>query len=172
MPIPRILPVGPVKVARPLTAPFPPVAEAIAVQAAFAIQNAQLYAEVRISQGQFWTVSDLSIVVERWYAVTYQGVSSYRRLLHECGLSQQQTERQYRSRADEQTVADFMRRLGTLSFFRTVDLDETSQVTQDGAKVKKFVIRAQVDYGDAPAEPPSPPAPQKAPAKKPAKGGA
>jgi transposase len=63
--------------------------------------------EVRSSQGQFWTVSDLKIVVERWYAVTYQGESSYRRLLHECGLSQQQTERQYRSRADEQTVADF-----------------------------------------------------------------
>jgi transposase len=63
--------------------------------------------EVRISQGQFWTVSDLSSVVERWYDVTYQGEASYRRLLHECGLSQQQTERQYRSRADEQTVADF-----------------------------------------------------------------
>ena len=63
--------------------------------------------DVRISQGQFWTVSDLKIVVERWYQVTYQGESSYRRLLHECGLSQQQTERQYRSRAGEQTVADF-----------------------------------------------------------------
>ncbi len=63
--------------------------------------------QVRISQGQFWTVSDLKIVVEQWYAVTYQGQSSYRRLLHECGLSQQQTESQYRSRADEQTVADF-----------------------------------------------------------------
>jgi type IV pilus assembly protein PilN len=68
---------------------------------------------------------------------------------------------------DEQTVADFMRRLGSLSFFRTVDLDETSQVTQDGAKVKKFVIRAQVDYGDAPPEP-APDPMQKAPAKKPA----
>jgi len=68
---------------------------------------------------------------------------------------------------DEQTVADFMRRLGTLSFFRTVDLDETSQVTQDGAKVKKFVIRAQLDYGDTPPEP-APDAKQKAPAKKPA----
>lgn len=63
--------------------------------------------DLRISQGQFWTVSDLKIVVQRWYTVTYQGESSYRRLLHECGLSQQQTERQYRSRADEQTVADF-----------------------------------------------------------------
>jgi type IV pilus assembly protein PilN len=48
---------------------------------------------------------------------------------------------------DEQTVADFLRRLGTLSFFRTVDLDETSQVDQDGAKMKKFVIRGQLDYG-------------------------
>jgi type IV pilus assembly protein PilN len=49
--------------------------------------------------------------------------------------------------ADEQTVADFLRRLGTLTVFRAVDLDETSQVDQDGAKLKKFVIRAQVDYG-------------------------
>ena len=42
-----------------------------------------------------------------WPSDFYQGESSYRRLLHEGGLSQQQTERQYRSRADEQTVADF-----------------------------------------------------------------
>jgi len=61
----------------------------------------------RISQGQFWTVSDLKIVVQQWYAVSYRSQSSYQRLLHECGLSQQQTEKQYRSRADQQTVADF-----------------------------------------------------------------
>jgi len=48
---------------------------------------------------------------------------------------------------DEQTVADFLRRLGTLPFFQNVDLDETSQVDQDGAKLKKFVIRGQIDYG-------------------------
>jgi type IV pilus assembly protein PilN len=48
---------------------------------------------------------------------------------------------------DEQTVADFLRRLGTLPFFRSVDLDETSQVDQEGAKLKKFVIRGQLDYG-------------------------
>jgi type IV pilus assembly protein PilN len=51
---------------------------------------------------------------------------------------------------DEQTVADFLRRLGTLPFFQSVDLDETSQVDQDGAKLKKFVIHAQIDYS-APA---------------------
>ncbi|HJQ83587.1 MAG TPA: PilN domain-containing protein [Candidatus Binatia bacterium] len=54
--------------------------------------------------------------------------------------------------ADEQTVADFLRRLGTLPFFRTVDLDETSQVDQEGVKLKKFVIRGQIDYGGPPAE--------------------
>ena len=48
---------------------------------------------------------------------------------------------------DEQTVADFLRRLGTLPFFQSVDLDETSQVDQDGTKLKKFVIRGQIDYG-------------------------
>lgn len=52
--------------------------------------------------------------------------------------------------ADEQTVADFLRKLGVLPVFQSVDLDETSQVTQDGVKLKKFVISGQIDYG-APA---------------------
>jgi len=55
---------------------------------------------------------------------------------------------------DEQTVADFLRRLGTVPFFRNVDLDETTQVDQDGAKLKHFVLHAQLDYtavGSAPA---------------------
>ena len=47
---------------------------------------------------------------------------------------------------DEQTVADFLRRLAGLPFFQNIDLDETSQVDQDGAKLKKFVIRGQIDY--------------------------
>jgi type IV pilus assembly protein PilN len=55
---------------------------------------------------------------------------------------------------DEQTVADFLRRLATLPFFRSVDLDETSQVDLEGAKLKQFVIHAKLDYeavGAAPA---------------------
>lgn len=55
---------------------------------------------------------------------------------------------------DEQTVADFLRKLATLPFFHNVDLDETSQVTEDGAKLKAFTIRASLDYeavGNAPA---------------------
>jgi transposase len=63
--------------------------------------------DVRISQGQFWTVSDLQIVVKAWYVVEYRTADSYRTLLHECGLSYQRTEKVYRSRPDPQTVADF-----------------------------------------------------------------
>lgn len=63
--------------------------------------------EVRISHGAFWTVSDLKIVVHQWYGVTYQSDTSYRTLLHECRFSQQQTEPLYRSRPNDQIVADF-----------------------------------------------------------------
>jgi len=70
-----------------------------------------LETDVRISQGQFWTVSDLKIVVTRWYGVTYGCRDSYVRLLHECRFSQQQTEPVYRSQPDQQTVADFEARL-------------------------------------------------------------
>jgi len=63
--------------------------------------------ELRVSRGQFWTISDLRIAVQAWYGVTYRSYESYRLLLLECGFSSQQVEGVYRSRADEQTIADF-----------------------------------------------------------------
>jgi len=63
--------------------------------------------DIRISRGQFWTVSDLQIVVKAWYQLEYRALDSYRTLLHECGLSYQHTEKVYRSQPDAQTVADF-----------------------------------------------------------------
>jgi len=63
--------------------------------------------ELRISRGQFWTISDLQMVVEAWYGVRYRTLDSYHRRLHECGFSYQQTEKIYRSQPDERTVADF-----------------------------------------------------------------
>jgi Tfp pilus assembly protein PilN len=47
---------------------------------------------------------------------------------------------------DEQTIADFLRRLSQSNYFKSVDLDETTQVTQDGVKQKKFTLKAQVNY--------------------------
>ena len=63
--------------------------------------------EVRISQGDYWMVSDLRIAVQEWYGVTYQTATSYRTLLKECGFSLQRAERRYRSRASEAEIADF-----------------------------------------------------------------
>lgn len=62
---------------------------------------------VRVSQGRFWTVSDLQIVVEQWYGVVYEDQGSYRHLLHESGFSYQRTERVYKSRPSEAVIADF-----------------------------------------------------------------
>ncbi len=60
---------------------------------------------------------------------------------------------------DEQTIADFLRRLGSSSYFAGVDLEETTQVTQDNIKQKKFTLRAQVNYAGAPPQPAKPGAP-------------
>lgn len=66
-----------------------------------------LPSDIRVSRGEFWTVSDLRIAVKRWYGVSYQSDTSYRTLLKECGLSLQRVENQYRSRPDEETIAAF-----------------------------------------------------------------
>jgi len=63
--------------------------------------------DLHLSQGQFWTVSDLRVAVQQWYGVTYQSEDSYLHLLHTCGFSYQRAERVYRSRPNAQTVSDF-----------------------------------------------------------------
>ena len=70
-----------------------------------------LSAEVRISQGAFWTVSDLQVAVKQGYGVVYQDEDSYRRLLHHCGFSYQRTEAVYRSQADEHKRDEFEQQL-------------------------------------------------------------
>jgi len=66
-----------------------------------------LSAEVRVSEGRFWTVSDLMVVVEQWYDVTYQDAGSYRNLFKRCGFSYQRAEQVYKSRPSEAEVAEF-----------------------------------------------------------------
>lgn len=63
--------------------------------------------DVRVERGAFWTVSDLEIVVEQWYGVTYHSPNSYRRLLHASGLSYQKVEKVYRSQPGTVQLADF-----------------------------------------------------------------
>lgn len=63
--------------------------------------------EMRVERGAFWTVSDLQMVVEQWYGVTYDSQTSYRNLLHACGLSYQKVEKVYRSQPGAVQLADF-----------------------------------------------------------------
>jgi transposase len=70
-----------------------------------------LPADVRISRGEFWTVSDLQMGLQRWYGVTWRSLTSYRTLLHESRLSVQQVENTYRSRPHDLEVAEFEARL-------------------------------------------------------------
>ena len=63
--------------------------------------------DVRVSQGEFWTVSDLQVAVKTWYGVEYASEDSYRTLLHEAGLSYQRTEGVYRSKPSQATIAEF-----------------------------------------------------------------
>jgi len=57
--------------------------------------------------GDFWTVEDVKQVVTQWYGVTYDHVSSYRRLLHRCGFSYQKVEQVYKSCPSGVDVAEF-----------------------------------------------------------------
>jgi transposase len=62
---------------------------------------------LRVSQGVFWTVSDLHIAVEQWYGVAYQDAEAYQQLFHHCGFSYQRAERVYKSRPSEADIAAF-----------------------------------------------------------------
>jgi len=78
------------------------------------IQRLELYtpeqviaADVRIAAGAFWTVSDLQIVLQRWYGVSYRSRNSYYNLLHRSGLSYQKAEKVYRSQPGAEQLAEF-----------------------------------------------------------------
>lgn len=69
--------------------------------------NQVLAPAMRSSQGGFWTVKDLQLVVEGWYGVVYEDQGSYRHVFERCGFSYQRTERVYKSRPSEMEIADF-----------------------------------------------------------------
>ena len=69
--------------------------------------DAVLPPDMRVSQGEFWTISDLKVAIRYWYGVTYQSDTSYRELFKACDFSVQRTTGQYRSRASQEAVATF-----------------------------------------------------------------
>jgi putative transposase len=63
--------------------------------------------DLHLSQGEYWTVSDLRVAVERWFGVVYQDETSYQTLLHRSGLSYQRTAKVYRSQPSAADIAQF-----------------------------------------------------------------
>ena len=47
---------------------------------------------------------------------------------------------------DDQTIANFMRKLDGSPYFDGVDLVETQQSEQDGVQLKRFVVNARLSY--------------------------
>jgi len=47
---------------------------------------------------------------------------------------------------DDQTIANFMRKLNASPYFDSVDLVETAQSEQDGVQLKRFVVNARLSY--------------------------
>ncbi|MFQ5850498.1 MAG: PilN domain-containing protein [Candidatus Binatia bacterium] len=54
--------------------------------------------------------------------------------------------------ADNQTIADFLKALSSSPYFKDIELVETTQVEEQGATLKNFVMRSKLLY-----QPPSPP---------------
>ena len=54
--------------------------------------------------GEFWTVSELAVWLEREFAVVYRSATSYRALLKRCGLSRQRPAGQYKSRSEAKVM--------------------------------------------------------------------
>lgn len=63
--------------------------------------------ELRLSEGLYWTVSDLRMAVEQWFGVVYQDETSYQTLLHQSGFSYQRTAKVYRSQPSAGQIAQF-----------------------------------------------------------------
>ena len=54
--------------------------------------------------GEFWTVNDLAVWLEREFGVVYRSATSYRTLLKRCGLSRQRPAQQYKSRSEAKVM--------------------------------------------------------------------
>ena len=70
----------------------------------------RLGATASTTDGQFWSVEDLALIVREQYGVEYQSRTSYSQLLRLCGFSYQKTEKVFKSRS-ESKVADFEEQL-------------------------------------------------------------
>ena len=63
--------------------------------------------DLRLSEGIYWTVSDLRMAVEQWFGVVYQDDTSYQTLLHQSGFSYQRAAKVYPSQPSAAQITQF-----------------------------------------------------------------
>jgi transposase len=63
--------------------------------------------DLHISQHEYWTVSDLAVVVEQWYGVVYKALDGYYDLLRVSGFSLQRRAKVYRHQPSAAALAEF-----------------------------------------------------------------
>jgi transposase len=63
--------------------------------------------DLHLSAGRYWTVNDLRVAVEQWFAVVYKDETSYQSLLHQSGLRYQRSAKINRSKPSAAEVAQF-----------------------------------------------------------------
>jgi transposase len=68
--------------------------------------RAVLGQQTHTSSGQYWTVDDWAVGLERWYGVRWANRSGYHRIFAACHFTYQRTEKVYKSRR-EADVAEF-----------------------------------------------------------------
>lgn len=66
--------------------------------------NQLLRSDEYSGSGEFWTVSDLAVWLEREFDVVYRSATSYRSVLKRCGLSRQRPAQQYKSRSEAKVM--------------------------------------------------------------------
>jgi len=64
-------------------------------------------ADLHVSGGQYWTVSDLRVAVNQWFGVEYKDETSYHMLLKQSGFSYQRVAKVYRNQPSAADIAQF-----------------------------------------------------------------
>ena len=63
--------------------------------------------DLKISQHEYWTVSDLAVVVEQEYGIVYKAVDGYYDLLRTSGFTLQRSTKVYRHQPSAAALAEF-----------------------------------------------------------------
>lgn len=113
--------------------------------------------EAAVSDGQFWSVTDLKRALEQWYGLSYKSSTTYQRLLSKCGFSYQRPGKVYKSRKESQ-VMEFEENLEKELLDVAQNAPETVILAEDEASLylQASLMRVWAPVGQTPVVPVAP----------------